>query len=197
MKHYYYANYNGIILRPLWKCDLEDLRRWRNDKELSKFLTPIQELTTETQIRWYEDYLENEDILFFAVVDHTEGKTIGSVALYGFHDKTCEVGKIVIGDASERGKGIGYYSLLMVMCIGIQYLEIDLFKLKVCEDNCAAYSMYKKAGFEEIARHPFIRGGIEIEMRISKENFERQNHILNDIYIYSGSDEILGLSSGG
>lgn len=189
MIHRYYAEYDGIALRPLWKCDLENLRQWRNDRELSRFLTPIREISAEQQNEWYKDYLENKDVLFFAVIDKNESKTIGSVALYDFRGKSCEVGKIMIGDASERGKGIGYYSLLMAICIGIQYLDMDVFHLNVNKDNRVAYSIYKRAGFEEIGQHPFAGGGTELEMKILRESFQIQNRIVKDICIYIGSGE--------
>ena len=187
MKHQYCAEYQGIAIRPVCEDDLESLRMWRNNKELSRFLSPISEITPDMQYVWYKNYLIDKNLIFFTVIDTEKKKAIGSVALYNFKDSYCEVGKIVIGDASERGKGAGYYSLLMAMCIGIKELFIEDFFLKVCEKNNVACRMYEKIGFKEIGRHAFIGGGEELIMTISKRDFEQCNQIYSDIHIfYSG-----------
>ncbi|MCM1188415.1 MAG: GNAT family N-acetyltransferase [bacterium] len=163
---------------------MELLRTWRNDKGLSKYLTPIPEITKEMQQQWYQNYLVDEDIIFFAVIDMEKDQTIGTVALYHFEKEVCKVGKIVIGDATERGRNLGYRSLLLAMKVAIVKLSVQKFRLQVCEDNAAAYRIYEKAGFHEIGRHAFVGGGLEIDMEIDRETFEEENPLLKDMIIY-------------
>lgn len=187
MEHHYCAIHKDIGLRPIHESDIEYLRIWRNNRELSKFLSPVQEITPEMQMNWFHSYQQDQNILFFAIIDYKENRTIGSVALYDFKDNVCEIGKIVIGDSSKRGQGIGYRSLLMAMYIGMKKLGIDRFFLHVCEDNVAAYHLYVKTGFHQIERRKFIKGGMEICMFITNSEFIQNiqnNTVLDEIKIY-------------
>ncbi|MCM1096820.1 MAG: GNAT family N-acetyltransferase [Ruminococcus flavefaciens] len=189
MRHHYCGICGNIGIRALSENDLELLRTWRNDKELSKYLTPIPEITKEMQLNWYQNYLKDEDVIFFAVIDMERDQTIGTVALYNFEKEVCKVGKIVIGDATERGRNLGYRSLLLAMKAAIIKLDIQKFMLQVCEDNAAAYRIYQKAGFHETGRHDFVGDGLEIDMEIDRETFEAINPLLKDMVIYEENSD--------
>lgn len=184
MFHKYCAVYGSIGIRPLHEEDIETVRQWRNRKELSRFLTPVGEITSKMQKQWFERYQEDEDVIFFAVADLELEKIIGTVALYGFTGTSCEVGKIVIGDDSRRGRGIGYTSLLMAMCTGFAYMGIEKYRLRVCAENETAHSIYIKAGFRETGRHPFLGNMTEINMEITQEEFAEANSMAREIYLY-------------
>lgn len=184
MRHKYCASYDGIVIRPLCRNDIEFIRQWRNDKELSKFLTPVGEITPKMQSEWFQEYETDKDTIFFAVADMNSENIIGTVALYEFNGASCEAGKIVIGDDSKRGKGIGYASLLMAMCIGIKYFKVEKYRLRVCAENTVAYNMYLKTGFRETGRHPFNGNLTEVSMEISKAEFEKSNPLAEKIYLY-------------
>lgn len=184
MRHTYCARDEEIELRPLQKGDLELLRIWRNDRQLSLYLRDIPYISTQSQETWYERYLEDDHTIFFAVVDLEKHAVIGSVAIYGFFGNFSEIGKIVIGDPSARGKGLGYKSLLLAMLVGFQYLSIEIFHLDVHEDNIPAKSIYSKAGYYKTGAHAFAGGGTEIEMEITKKEFLRQNPSYRNVKIY-------------
>ena len=186
MEHNYCVEYKGLLIRPMYECDIELLRKWRNDKELSKYLTPIGQITKEMQIRWYKNYLKDNDIIFFSIVDRSYEKVIGSVPLYDFENDACEVGKIVLGN--ERGEGKGYISLLMAIYIAIRERGIYMINLRVCEENKIAYNLYKKVGFVEMNRHSFVGGGSEIKMVITKNDFLNNNIMVNDFKIFKDRD---------
>ena len=135
-----------IIIRPLKAEDTELIRKWCNDKSLSKYLKPIAEITPEQQQIWYRKYEEDENVLFFTIAHTKENRCIGTVALYDFEGDSCELGKIVIGDDTMHGKGVGYRSALMAMCIGFTYLGINSYKLHVFLENDIAYNLYLKRG---------------------------------------------------
>ena len=52
MKSYYYAEYQNVIIRPLEKQDIEQLRIWRNDTKQIRFLRNIGYITREMQEKW-------------------------------------------------------------------------------------------------------------------------------------------------
>lgn len=175
MDHRYCAENSDILLRPIKEKDIEYLRIWRNDATLSTYLSKIPFITPEMQIKWYKHYLKDHNTFFFSVVDKGRCVVIGSVALYGFKDSSCEVGRIIIGDSTSRGKGIGYSSLLLAIGIGIEKFQINEFRLNVHENNIAAKKIYEKAGFQTYGRHHFSEGGFELEMLIQSDEFYLKN----------------------
>ncbi len=188
MEHHYCAENENIRIRPLSQSDIELLRNWRNDKQLSTFLSDIPFITQEMQNAWFERYKNDKDTLFFAVIDKRDERVVGSVALYSFSDGACEVGKIVVGDPSAHGRGVGYGSLLLAMAVALKKLNVKEFSLDVHENNIAARKIYEKAGFSAVGRHPFAKGGFEIEMRIDAEDYYRKNPEAERILITENGD---------
>ena len=58
MDHKYSASLDNVRLRPLKKEDIEKLRMWRNDPDISRFLSPIPYITENMQEKWFEKYLQ-------------------------------------------------------------------------------------------------------------------------------------------
>ena len=183
MRHNFYAENNNCIITSLKEQDIEYLRRWRNDEELSKFLHPISYITPEMQKKWFDEYLNDQTTFFFVIIDKEEDKVIGSIALYNICGEDCEIGKIVIGENSAHGKGMGYNSFLLTMCVGIRELGIKHFKLDVNTENIAALSIYIKAEFEICGSHDFINGGKELEMKIDVDRFKACNPAYKEVIV--------------
>ena len=183
MYHDFYAENNNCIIAPLEEQDIEYLRQWRNDKELSRFLRPIPYITPEMEKKWFDDYLKDQMTCFFVIIDKESNRVIGSVALYNIEGQSCEIGKVVIGDNSAHGKGMGYNSFLLAMCVGIQELGIKNFRLDVHTENIAALSIYVKAGFEICGSHDFLNGGKELEMKINVDRFRACNPAYKEVIV--------------
>ena len=62
---------------------------------------------------------------------------------------------------------------------------INKFLLNVHEDNVAARTIYQKVGFKIVGQHPFIKGGDELEMELSKDLFKHRNPSVKDIMYYN------------
>ena len=186
MKHRYCAESEAILIRPLAKGDLEYLRSWRNDEKLSTYLRSIPYITEDAQLKWFDKYLGDNNTVFFTIVDKERKVTVGSAALYNFDNDSCEVGKIVIGDSSSHGKGIGYRSLLLAITVAIRKLEIRTFRLH--EDNIPARNIYDKVGFKVIGKHDFEKGGYELEMEITSDRFFELNPIAETIEVFMEDD---------
>lgn len=180
MKHNYSASCDILRIRPLQREDLESLRLWRNDFETSIYLRKIDYISQEQQLQWFENYLRQPDIYFWSVVK--EKILIGALSIYDVSEQQANIGKIMIGNKSERGRGYGYMALTMAMAIGFEKLNLEVINLEVHEKNLPALSMYKRAGFRVIARHEF-----ELRMQITNEIFRRDNYMLvNNIKVSWG-----------
>ncbi len=96
MRHSFYAEYGTIVLRPIIHEDIENLRKWRNDKAISAFLRNIGYVTVEKQECWYHDYLANEKEIAFGICDYVidTHNIIGSISLYNID---MNAGKAMVG----------------------------------------------------------------------------------------------------
>ena len=182
--HGYCAKNDILCLRPLRKDDIEQLRIWRNNQVLSGYLTPIEYITPKMQLKWFEKYLLDDNSYFFVIEDLEIESIIGTVALYDLKADVASIGKIVIGNTSLQGKGLGYSAFVMSMLIGCRFLGINEYNLNVCKENEAAYHLYKRIGFKECGSHEFHDGMEEMEMKITRAEFESMNEIISDIECY-------------
>ena len=189
MKSYYYAEYQNVIIRPLEKKDIEQLRIWRNDTKQIRFLRNIGYITREMQEKWYENYLKDPDTLTF-VVEETEKikHMVGSLSLYNFHDEEAEIGRLQIGDLSARGMGIGGKSFVLAMAIGFKKMGLKRIYASVHRENIAAYKSYLRIGFQICGYHSAPVGGVEDEIEITFFELTQANKYLSAIKINSGRE---------
>ena len=137
---------------------LEHLNKWENDPELIPFIRPnttTEDLESnktitlkdlEQRLKYaptYLIYLQNQLI---GVIDYQ----VDPKVLYKKEPGTAWIG-IMIGEASGRGKGIGYLAMKyleeQIRLQGLKRIELGVF-----EFNKNAINLYKKLGYREIAR---------------------------------------------
>lgn len=185
MNHNICAEFKHVRLRPLRESDLEHLREWRNNKEISKFLRNIGEIKPEMQLNWYKKECEDATSATFAIEEIDElNRLVGSVAIYDINGDSAEVGKIVVGDPEAKGKKIGYYALIIAMYIGCNKFGIENYFLEVHEDNMPAKTNYLRTGFVVTGKHEYATGGYELEMMLAKKHFYELHDFLDGIKIY-------------
>ncbi|RAW10903.1 GNAT family N-acetyltransferase [Paenibacillus taichungensis] len=175
MHHDYVIKNNKFILTPVTEADIELMRGWRNSPlNHSSFLTNNY-IDMDQQKRWFENYLQKTNDIMFIVKDlEDSGKRVGMLGLYDIDNdknkKKAEFGRLLIGEPSTRGKGLGLAVTLNLCKFGFQILELDEIYLEVITDNVTAHKIYKKAGFLETERYS-INGKEIIKMSLFKENF--------------------------
>lgn len=183
MEHFYCAQYEDALLRPLHRYDIEYLRQWRNKCELNQYLKAVGDITEQMQEKWFETYIKDRDTVLWSI-DYMRIRSVGTVALYDFQDNRCQIGKILIGDDAARGHGLGRLSFLMAMRMGMEFWGIRKFFLSVHEDNRAARAIYDKIGFYRTGSHSFERGGMELEMEITAEKMMEKNQETKKISLF-------------
>lgn len=168
MKHEYYFKNINVIVRPLEKDDIELLRKWRNDSQNTKYLKKVPYITTDMQNKWFENYIENGDEIFFAIEECNDlNRLVGSAALYNFDGETVEFGKILIGDKDAHGKNVGSNALKAILKIAFTNLSIKKVMLRCYKDNKKALRIYRNVGFNIEEEH-LVNENIEYTMKIEK-----------------------------
>jgi len=168
MKHNIEYTHKNIKLLPISQKDIEQLRHWRNDGNLTKYLSKIDYITKEKQSIWYQKDLENKDCYSFAIHETNElNGIIGSVALYHFDKKCVEFGRLIIGNTHARRRGYGYLATALCLQVAFEEFNVDEVVAYVYEENISALSSYKKAGFRVLKKDERN----ELEIKITKKEF--------------------------
>ena len=162
MNHQYHASYENIMLRPLERKDIENLRVWRNDATQTRFLRKIDHITPEMQEKWYESYLKDNDTIAFAI------------------EETEHLHRMV-GSLEARGHGIGGKSFVLAMMVAFRKMGLKKIIASVHQENQAAYKSYLKIGFQVCGSHPASVGGIEDEIWIDEKRLTEVNGYTEEI----------------
>ena len=167
MNHNICCEYENVTVRPLSRKDIEYLRKWRNDENNTKYLTPIGHISKEQQESWYERYLTNDDEYIFAIDENKSlNRVVGSAALYNFDGDQVEFGKIMVGDDEAHGKKVGYNAIKVLIKIAYEKFGCNKVILRCYTDNIVACNLYKKVGFSEKDRYLTVEGKEETLMEI-------------------------------
>lgn len=143
-----------IELQYFKNTDFKQLISWIDSKEFlsqwggaNQFEFPL----SENQLSKYIENANSEDSDTFAykVVHKKSGNTIGHISL-GRIDRDNNkgrIGRVLIGDKSVRGKGIGKQMVEEVLKIAFGKLKLHRVSLGVYDFNESAIACYEKSGF--------------------------------------------------
>lgn len=173
MNHNYVIRSNEIVLTPIDEDDIELMRGWRNAPfNQTSFLTNSY-IEAEQQKIWYQNYLSKNDDMMFIVNDELAGGTakVGMVGLYDIDTEQgiAEFGRLLIGEPSARGRGLGITVTSLLCEFGFKQLKLGEIRLEVLAENAIANGIYTKAGF--LPKGSYFNDGKEvIKMSLFKEN---------------------------
>lgn len=158
-----------IQLRYFEESEIRQLMDWIDSPAFllqwagSAFQYPL----TEAQL---ESYIENAnregaDVFIYKVIDQETGKVIGHISLGRIDRKhrSARIGKVLVGDRSVRGKGIGGQMIAEALKIAFDELKMHRVSLGVFDFNTGAIICYEKAGF--------VKEGLLRECRINGEEY--------------------------
>jgi len=190
MRHNFYGEHLNVALKPLSMENLEALRKWRNNKNQTKFLRPIGNITPEMQMNWFKSYLDDQRAVNFGIYETEKlNRFVGSLSIYDIDDNRAEIGKIQIGDDEAHGMGIGRTSLIIAMKIGFELIGLTEIYASVHQDNVAARTNDLRIGFKIVGNHPSCVGGFEDEIVIHLDELYSANPNVDKIKIYTGESK--------
>ena len=156
MNHSICADFGSIILKPLTHSDIEQLRLWRNDETISKYLREIGHISAQQQECWFENYLRNNTEIAWGIYDRdlSDEELIGSISLYDIceQNSTAVIGHFLIGSPQAHLRDIGRKSIVMTVKIGHDIINVSKYCATVHPDNIASMKCFKKAGFKDLNR---------------------------------------------
>jgi len=167
-----------IQLEPFTESDFETLISWVDTPELlltiagTVFTYPL----TAVQLR---AYLADSKSHSFNIVDLSIKKVIGHAEIVSMEKGTFKIDKLIIGDKSIRGKGIGQTVINKLLDYSFSTLKAATIELNVFDWNLAAISCYEKCGFvvNPNKQSTFEQGDerwIALNMTVSSEDWEKR-----------------------
>ncbi|PKF73902.1 GNAT family N-acetyltransferase [Chryseobacterium sp. PMSZPI] len=147
-----------------------------DERMLLQFAGPMYHFPlTEDQL---EEDLSNPDRRLFKIVDQSNGNAIGHAQIF-LKEETFLLGRILIWDDNNRGKGYGKKVMKELLKYGFSHFDKDTAELNVYDWNVGAIECYKKVGFTidpHIKKEAKIdkETWISLNMKIRKNTFELQ-----------------------
>lgn len=174
---------NRLVLREYQREDIENIRKWCNDPEITKNLSDI--FLYPHSLKQSESFLQmmldgsNPNMKGFIIANKETGEYIGQIDLIGidWKNRTSLIG-IVIGNSENHCKGYGQEAIKILQNFAFEELNLHKLELEVHAYNEKAYNCYKKCGFVEEGRKRenfYINGKYTdtVFMGILKSEFEK------------------------
>ncbi len=154
-----------VMLREYRQEDVPEIRKWVNDQETTKYLStlfwPAQSMVDTQQ--FMDRMLESSHMACnFVIAEKTTEAYLGQLDLFRLDWKLrCGELGMVIGNAANRGRGVGTEALGLLLRHSFLTLGLERVELTVDMGNRQALRCYEKAGFvaEGVKRHAYFRDG--------------------------------------
>lgn len=135
-----------IQLKPFSVEDWKYIDEWiSNEAELIQFAGQIFSFPIdEHQIN---DYLSDTKKRTVFRIDNENNEPIGMAEISDEGENVAKIARVLIGEKSMRGKGIGTVLIKKLTNYGFDILKKDSIRLNVYKWNIDAIKCYKKVGF--------------------------------------------------
>ncbi|MHA7136706.1 GNAT family N-acetyltransferase [Rossellomorea arthrocnemi] len=142
-----------IELKFFETSDFQQLTKWIETPEFllqwggPNFSFPLNEEQLENYMK--NANKTNSDVLVYSVINKEDGNVIGHISLGSIDriNKSARVGKVMVGDKTVRGKGIGQQMMTEILKVAFDELKLHRVSLGVFDFNSSAISCYEKVGF--------------------------------------------------
>ena len=148
-----------VALRGVERADLEQVRRWWDNAEATRYMETGSRPATETALEaFYKLATDASNAVVFVIVDKATQKPVGTSGLYEIFwpGRRAEF-RILIGEPSVFDKGYGTEATRLTVEYAFIRLNMEVVHLGVNSDNVRAVRAYEKAGFvREGVRRKFV-----------------------------------------
>jgi len=171
-----------INLRPLRKNDLDEIMKWINNSEVTKYLSSFGfSISRLEEEKYMEKMMSENDKQKNLVIETKDGKYLGQIALghIDWKNRNAELG-IVIGSKKYWGKGYGTEAIKLLLDHGFHLMNLYSIYLWVFEYNQRGIHCYEKCGFKRdgaLRKNHFHQGVFynKLLMSIIRDEFETIN----------------------
>lgn len=167
-----------IKLKPFSPADFDRLISWIDNNELLVTIAGTV-FSYPLTVEQLQTYLEDDNSYSFNIVDSSKDNVIGHAEILLSGLETFKIDKLIIGDASMRGKGIGQEVINKLLQYSFTKLEAKKVELNVFDWNLAGIRCYEKCGFvirpeKETSFQMDNKNWIALNMTIDKDNWTKR-----------------------
>jgi RimJ/RimL family protein N-acetyltransferase len=137
-----------VRLAPLTQADSATLLAWINDREQVLFNSAYKPVHERSHEAWFEAIQRRSDFQIFGIRLVSEDRLIGSCQLMHIDmlHRTAEM-QIRLGEASERGSGLGPEALQALADFAFRDLNLHRLYAHIFAHNAASRRAFEKIGF--------------------------------------------------
>ena len=138
----------SVTLVPLGTGHLARTREWANDPALARRMDRARPVSPPEHDVWFASLRTRTDCAYFAIEQAGEPAHVGNVWLWAIdrRHRKAEL-RIVIGEPSARGRGLGHQAIDLLCCHGFARRGLHRIYAYVLDINPAARRAFEKAGF--------------------------------------------------
>jgi len=164
-----------IQLEKFGREHYDDLISWVDSEEaLMQFGGPLFKFPlTPEQL---DESISDKNRIAFRLVDEETNKGIGHAEIF-LQENSIKLGRILIGDKSQRGRGLCPKIMRLLLDYAFANLDEDLIELNVFDWNHGAIKCYEKVGFTVNPEKTLLRQVKDqiwtaINMRIDRSKYQ-------------------------
>lgn len=163
-----------IKLKPFKTEDWQYINQWiANESELIQFAGQI--FTFPIDKNQIENYLSNSKKRTVFRIENENDEPIGMAEISIEDENVAKLARILIGEKSLRGKGVGTELINQLTEYAVKNLKKKTIRLNVYQWNIGAMKCYQKAGFTQTDKPTkYVKVGDETwkitEMEITSTN---------------------------
>lgn len=165
-----------IVLRKITCDDLEQIRKWRMQPEVTKYMYTDPVITSEQQAKWYEKIKKDPSVKYWIINVNSIDIGVLNLTNIDYQNSHCSWGYYI---ADDRFKGKGLAKIIEVNVYEYVFYLLKMNKLwcEVLEFNSKVVSLHQKFGSEiegTLREHVFKNGKYfdVIRMSITKRKWE-------------------------
>lgn len=175
---------HGVKLGPLDACDLESIRKWRNDPKIMKWCRQSTVISSQEQADWYAKQKSDPSIQMFAIYDtdaseHYAG-CVGVAGLTSIDRLNSRAEFSLYVAPMQQGCGRGRRALKTLLDHAFKDLNLNQVWGESFEGN-PAIKMFSSLGFQTdgVRRYFYFKGGKYVNahlVSILKGEWESRRH---------------------
>lgn len=160
-----------IALRVLVLEDAPKIQSWKNDKYLSSLImSKTEAISLKEAEQWIVKNTSDDNQKLFGINvanDEGTGQIVGVLRLMfiDYDSGTTELG-VYIGEAVQRGKGIGKKAIQKGIDIAFNHLNLRKIYVRISRSNKASLTAFQRIGFEfegELRNHYYDKKNCSFE----------------------------------
>lgn len=148
-----------VGLRLLTAADLPMTLAWRNQDDIRRWFFYSAIIQPEQHAAWFERYAQRDDDFVFIIEERQSlHRPVGQLAVYNvdWSTRRAEYGRLIIGDAEARGRGLARDATQLAIELSHSTLHLQQLYMEVYADNMASIRTCVACGFVEDSRQDGI-----------------------------------------